>query len=61
MNIVPFSSDEEVIAIARAFEAKTLPKEQWTHAAHFATALWLLRCRPDIRCNATHAGYDPRL
>jgi hypothetical protein len=48
MKFVPFSSDEEVIAIARGFEARTLPKEQWTHAAHFATALWLLACRPDV-------------
>jgi hypothetical protein len=47
-EFVPFSSDEEVIAIGRGFEERTLPKEQWTHAAHFATALWLLACRPDI-------------
>jgi hypothetical protein len=47
-DFVPFGSDEEVIAIARGFEARTLPKEQWTHAAHFATALWLMTCRPDI-------------
>jgi hypothetical protein len=48
MQFVAFSSDDEIIAIARGFEARTLPKDQWTHAAHFATALWLLACRPDV-------------
>ncbi len=26
--------------------ARTLPKPEWTHAAHFAAALWLMRHRP---------------
>jgi len=26
----------------------TLPKQQWTHAAHLAAALWLVAERPDI-------------
>lgn len=25
-----------------------LPKTEWTHAAHFAAALWLLRHRPEL-------------
>jgi hypothetical protein len=26
----------------------SLPKPEWTHAAHFAAALWLMRHRPDL-------------
>lgn len=45
---VPFVSDGEVVAIGRGFCTRTLPKAKWTHAAHFATTLWLLRCHPEI-------------
>jgi hypothetical protein len=45
---VPFVSDGEVVAIGRGFCTRTLPKVKWTHVAHFATALWLLRCHPEI-------------
>lgn len=41
-------TDEEIEELGRAFCACTLPKERWTHGAHFATALWLILCRPDI-------------
>ena len=27
---------------------RSLPKADWTHAAHFAATLWLLRHRPDL-------------
>ena len=27
---------------------RTLPKADWTHAGHFAAALWLLRLRPEL-------------
>jgi hypothetical protein len=47
-NGVRFVSDGEVVAIGRGFSTQTLPKAKWTHAAHFATTLWLLRCRPEI-------------
>lgn len=40
-----FESDDEIAAVARAMMACDLPKAAWTHAAHFATALWLLRTR----------------
>src|SRR5512146_44410 len=33
--------------IARGLIDRTLPKSDWTHAAHFAAALWLLRHRGD--------------
>jgi hypothetical protein len=45
---VPFLSDGEIVAIGRGLSTRTLPKSKWTHAAHFASALWLLRCHPEI-------------
>jgi len=38
-----FTSDDEIARIARGLIDRTLPKAEWTHAAHFAAALWLLR------------------
>jgi hypothetical protein len=35
-------SDAEIERIATGLLDRTLPKVQWTHAAHFAAALWLL-------------------
>jgi hypothetical protein len=40
-----FRSDAEIEHIARGLLERSLPKSQWTHAAHFAAALWLLRER----------------
>ncbi|MBA3069597.1 MAG: hypothetical protein FP825_14080 [Hyphomonas sp.] len=40
-----FETDDEIEATARAMMACALPKEHWTHAAHFAVGLWLLRTR----------------
>jgi len=42
-----FSSEAEVDDLARRFLDHTLPRAEWTHAAHFAVALWLLRRRPE--------------
>ena len=41
-------TDDEIERLATSFCACTLPKAQWTHGAHFATALWLILQRPDI-------------
>lgn len=41
-------TDDEIDALGTAFCDTTLPKERWTHGAHFATALWLILRRPDI-------------
>jgi hypothetical protein len=41
-------TDEEMERIARGFCARTLPKDEWTHQAHFATALWLMLRAPDL-------------
>ena len=40
-------SDTEIEHIARGLIDRTLPKSGWTHAAHFAAALFLLRHRGD--------------
>lgn len=40
-----FESDDEIEALAHAMMACALPKKAWTHTAHFAAALWLLRMR----------------
>lgn len=48
---MPFISDAEIERIALGVIDRTLPKPEWTHAAHFAAALWVLR-RPGM--NAEH-------
>jgi hypothetical protein len=30
----------EILDVVRAFEARTLPRAEWTHAAHLTVALW---------------------
>jgi hypothetical protein len=43
-----FSSDAQIEHLGRGLMACTLAKAEWTHAAHFAAALWLMRYRPDL-------------
>jgi hypothetical protein len=38
-----FTSDSEIDRIGRGLSDRSLPKAEWTHAAHFAAAFWLLR------------------
>jgi len=33
-----------------------LPRTDWTHAAHFAAALWLMRYRPELNAAQTLPG-----
>ncbi|WP_166144893.1 hypothetical protein [Methylosinus sp. RM1] len=42
------SDDEAIERLASKVIDRSLAKAEWTHAAHFATALWLLRNRPDL-------------
>jgi len=42
-----FDSDAAVERIGRGLLDRSLPKAEWTHAAHFAAAFWLLR-QPDM-------------
>lgn len=44
-------SDDEIERIALGVIDRTLPKPEWTHAAHFAAAVWVLR-RPDMDAEA---------
>ena len=37
-----FTCDSEIIAIGEGVRDLTLPKSDWTHAAHVAAAVWLL-------------------
>lgn len=41
-----FATDAAIEALARGVIDCTLPHADWTHAAHFAFALWLSRNRP---------------
>jgi hypothetical protein len=43
-----FRNDTDIILLGEAFVACTLPKPSWTHQAHFAAALYLIRCRSDL-------------
>ena len=51
-----FMSDDEVMAIGHGLIDRTLPKCEWTHAAHFAAAIWMLKCRPDLAVERAMPG-----
>lgn len=42
-NMTRIYSDTDIERTARGLIDRSLPKPEWTHAAHFAVALWLLR------------------
>jgi len=41
-TFIPFVDDHQIHAIGCGLVRRTLPKSQWTHATHFAAALWLM-------------------
>ena len=43
-----YASEAEIIRIGEGLIARTLPRAEWTHAAHFAAVLCLMRYRPDM-------------
>ena len=43
-----FASEAAIRRVGEGLLARTLPKAEWTHEAHLAACLWLLRDRPDI-------------
>src|SRR5438309_9457571 len=55
MRII-YSSENEIIHIGEGFLSCTLPRTEWTHAAHFAAALWLMRYRPELDAAQTMPG-----
>ena len=42
------TTDIDIDRIALGVIERRLPKAEWTHAAHFAAALWLLRYRDNV-------------
>ncbi len=42
LEAAEFRTTEEILALVRRFEDCTLPREEWTHAAHLTVALWHL-------------------
>ena len=46
--IRPFADDAAVRHVGEGLLARTLPKAEWTHEAHLAACLWLVRERPDF-------------
>lgn len=50
-----FSSEAEINYIGLGVLERSLPKREWTHAAHFAAAFWVLR-RPDMDANRDMPG-----
>lgn len=45
---IHYPDDDAISQLGAAFLDRSLVKGEWTHAAHFATCLWLLRDRPEI-------------
>jgi hypothetical protein len=58
-TIVPlrlFADDAAVRRIGEGLLARTLPRADWTHEAHLAACLWLVRERADIALEAELPG-----
>ena len=56
-TFVPFTSDEEIAFIGSGLVDRTLPKTVWTHAAHFAAVLWLLKNRTEVEVSREMPGF----
>ena len=52
-----FNSDDEIAVIGAGLVDLSLPKSRWTHAAHFAAALWLISCRKDLDASRDMPGF----
>jgi hypothetical protein len=51
-----FRSDAEIVHIGEGLLARDLPREEWTHEAHLAATIYLLKRRPDIDVDAQLPG-----
>jgi hypothetical protein len=40
LDATRFRTTEEILSLVRRFDDCTLPREEWTHAAHLTVALW---------------------
>lgn len=43
-----FNSDAEIVRLGEGLIACTVPKAEWTHEAHLASCLWLIRERSNV-------------
>lgn len=43
-----FTDDASIAHIGEGLLARSLPRAEWTHEAHLAACLWIVRDRPDI-------------
>lgn len=43
-----FTNTDEVYTLVKAFENRTIPKEEWTHPAHLAVGLYYCKTRPFV-------------
>ncbi len=55
-----FECDADIRRIGEGLIACTLPKVEWTHEAHLAACLWMVRDRPDIAPERDLALIIPR-
>lgn len=53
---MPYADEAELVAVGNRFRACTLPKAEWTHAAHFAAAIWLIARCPEVDADADMPG-----
>ena len=51
-----FSTDAEIVRIGEGLLDRSLPRADWTHEAHLAACLWILRERPDIDAKTEMRG-----
>ncbi|MCI3181583.1 hypothetical protein C5708_15115 [Caulobacter sp. CCUG 60055] len=51
-----FAGEDDIRRIGEGVLARTLPKAEWTHAAHFAAALWIVARRPDLAAERDMPG-----
>lgn len=51
-----FSDAAEIVHVGEGLLTRTLPKAEWTHEAHLAACLWIVRDRPDIAPEQDMAG-----
>ena len=56
MGAKQFQSDADIARVCGKFLDRTLSKPEWTHAAHFAVTLFLLRHQPERDLEREMAG-----
>lgn len=52
-----FPDDDAIARLAEAFMDLSLPRVEWTHAAHFATAIYIFKRRPDLDAARDMPGF----